>query len=272
MHRTMRHAFVTSLTRMLRATTLMFTLVLTATLLTAGASAAPKVILISLDGATPRFVNQYLVSGALSHDEGVGLLLSRGIRARRNITVSPSLTAPGHIAIATGSTAAANDIIANSFHLIASPFTANISGFAAPIGGYLVDPPAEDPTPTAEPLWVTLRHAGKKVVTATWPGSDGLDIRLPPSSPTSPLIQSSSRRITDYTVPFGAFAGVGAQGFSLTAADFSPAPMATTEQLTAAGRVSFSPVLQKTSSLETFTVGGVTYSILLAALDTTNDQ
>ena len=119
---------------------------------------------------------------------------------------------------------------------------------------------------------MALRHAGKKVVTATWPGADGLDIRLPPGSPTDPILQSSSRRMTDYTVPFGAFGGVGAQGFSLTAADFSPAPTTTTDQLTAAGRTSFSPILQKTSPLETFTVGGVTYTILVAALDTTDDQ
>ncbi len=217
-------------------------------------------------------MNQYLASGVLSRHEGLGLLQIRGITALRNITVCPSLTAPGHIAIATGSTAAANDIVANTFHLIASPFTSNISGFAAPIGGYLVNPPAEDPTPTAEPIWVALRHAGKKVVTATWPGADGLDIRLPPGSPSSPIIQSSSQRITDYTVPFGAFGGVGSQGFSLTAADFSPAPTTTTDQLTGAGRTSFSPILQKTSPLETFTVGGVTYTILVAALDTTDDH
>jgi Type I phosphodiesterase / nucleotide pyrophosphatase len=119
---------------------------------------------------------------------------------------------------------------------------------------------------------VALRNAGKKVVTATWPGADGLDIRLPPGSPSSPIIQSSSRRTTDYTVPFGDFGGIGAQGFSLTAADFSPAPTTTTDQLTAAGRASFSPILQKTSPLETFTVGGVTYTILVAALDTTDDH
>src|SRR5215475_1618303 len=213
-------------------------------LLATEASTAPKVILISLDGATPWLAIQYLVSGVLSRQEGLGLLQSRGIKALRNITVSPSLTAPGHIAIATGSTAAANDIVANTFHLIASPFTSTISGFAAPIGGYLVDPPAEDPTPTAEPIWVTLRHDGKKVVTATWPGADGSDIRLPPGLPSSPLIQSWNRRITDYTVPFGAFGGIGAQGFSLTAADFSPAPTAISDQLTAAGFISFSPILQ----------------------------
>src|SRR5262249_4737663 len=39
----------------------------------------------------------------------------------------------------------------------------------------------------------------------------------------------------------------------------------------AAGHPSFSPVLQKTTPLETFSVGGQTYTIQVAALDTTND-
>ena len=92
------------------------------TLLAAVAAAAPKVIVISLDGATPRLVDQYMASGALSPTQGLGLLQNKGIRAEQNTTVSPSLTAPGHIAIATGSTAAHNDIVANTFHLVASPF------------------------------------------------------------------------------------------------------------------------------------------------------
>jgi predicted AlkP superfamily pyrophosphatase or phosphodiesterase len=272
MNRAMRYTFVTCREFLLCGRTPLFACLLACILLATEASTAPKIMLISLDGATPWLVNQYLASGVLSRQEGVGLLQSRGIKALRNITVCPSLTAPGHIAIATGATAGANDIPANTFHLIASPFTSNISGFAAPIGGYLVGPPAaEDPTPTAEPIWVALRKAGKKVVTATWPGADGLDIRLPGSIP-SPIIQSSSRRITDYTVPFGAFAGIGAQGFSLTAADFSEAPPTTMDQLTAAGHTSFSPVLQTTSPLETFTVGGVPYTVLVASLDTTDDQ
>src|SRR5262245_8238430 len=124
------------------------------TFLAALASAAPKVIVISLDGATPRLVDQYMASGALSPTQGLGLLQHKGVRAEQNTTVSPSLTAPGHIAIATGSTAAHNDIIANTFHLVASPFTTTISGFAAPIGGYKLTShgPVASATPTAEPL------------------------------------------------------------------------------------------------------------------------
>jgi len=241
-------------------------------LLAAAATAAPKVIVISLDGATPRLVDQHMASGALSPTQGLGLLQNKGVRAEQNTTVTPSLTAPGHIAIATGSTAAHNDIIANTFHLVASPFNTNISGFSAPIGGYELTSqgPVETSTPTAEPLWLALRAAGKTVVAATFPGADGLDITVPGLTP-SPIVQPASERTVDYTVPFGAFAGVGAQGFSLPQTDFAPAPETTTEQLVAAGKVSFNPVLQKTTILETFTVGGATYKIHVAVLDTTDD-
>jgi predicted AlkP superfamily pyrophosphatase or phosphodiesterase len=240
--------------------------------LTMPALTAPKVVLISLDGATPVEIERYLEDGTLSRKRGLGLLVKHGVMAERNTTVTPSLTAPGHIAMATGSTAARNDINANSFHLLASPFSRNISGFSTPIGGYLFSPhgPEESPDPTAEPLWVALRAAGKKVIAATFPGCDGLDIRVPGLT-SSPLIQPASLRTVDYTVPFGAFGGVGARGFELTGTDFGPAPQSTLEQLNATGRVSFSPVQQKTTALETFAVGGANYDIRIATLDTSND-
>jgi predicted AlkP superfamily pyrophosphatase or phosphodiesterase len=240
-------------------------------LIAAYSIAAPKVIVISLDGATPRLVDQYTQSGALNPNEGLGYLQQFGIRANQNFTISPSLTAPGHIAIATGSIASINDISANSFLLVASPFNAStISGFGAAIGGYSIDGPAESPNPIAEPVWIQLRANGKTVVTATWPGGDGIDITVP-GIPNSPIIQSFTKRIVDYTVPFGAFGGVGARGFSLTAADFAAAPQSTVDQLVAAGHPSYSQVLQKITVLETFAVGGITYNIQTAALDSTND-
>ncbi|MGH7375436.1 MAG: alkaline phosphatase family protein [Candidatus Rokuibacteriota bacterium] len=239
-------------------------------LLATSALAAPRVIVISLDGATPRLLNQYLDTGALGHSEGVGLLRRAGLRARQNVTISPSLTAAAHIAIATGSHAAHNDVVANTFHLVASPFTTNISGFAAPVGGYSIDGPAESPAVTADLVWNGFRRAGKTVVTATFPGADGLDIRVP-GVPTSPIVQPAAERTVDFTVPFGAFAGQGARGFSLAAADFGPAGATTIAQLEQAGVSVFAPVLEKTSPLESFTLGGVTYEIRVAALDTTND-
>jgi predicted AlkP superfamily pyrophosphatase or phosphodiesterase len=240
---------------------------------TASKPQVPKVILISLDGATPQLINQYLADGILSSSQGLGLLQSQGIVAQQNITITPSLTAPGHIAIATGSSAAKNDIDANTFHLVASPFKENISGFNAPIGGYStgIDGPAQSTDLTAKPLWLSLRENGKKVVAATFPGADGVDITVP-GLPNSPIVQPANKRTVDYTVPFGTFAGVGAQGFNLTATDFSPAPKSVINQLKAAGKVSYSRILKTNKSFDKFTVNGVTYDIQVVAIDTTKDR
>jgi predicted AlkP superfamily pyrophosphatase or phosphodiesterase len=252
-----------------RSLTLLFSI--TVLLIATHLIAAPKVIIISLDGATPRLVDQYTQSGVINPNEGLGYLQQFGIRANQNLTISPSLTAPGHIAIATGSIASLNDINANGFLLVASPFTAfTISGFGAAIGGYSIDGPAESQNPTAEPVWIQLRANGKTVVTATWPGGDGIDVTVP-GIPNSPIIQSFTKRTVDFTVPFGSFGGVGAQGFTLSTGDFSAAPQSTIDQLNAAGHPSFSQVLQKKTDLEAPTVGGVTFHIQTAALDTTND-
>jgi Type I phosphodiesterase / nucleotide pyrophosphatase len=230
----------------------------------------PKVILISLDGATPDFVEQYLAKGVLSPKQGLGLIKNKGVYAERNITCSASLTAACHVAIATGSTAARNDINSNTFHLVASPFTSNISGFGAPIGGYSTTELTEGLEPTAEPLWIGLQQNGKKVVAATFPGADGVNVQVPGLT-NSPIIQAANKRTVSYTVPFGAFAGVGAQGFSLTATDFTPATSQTVSQLKAARKFSYSPIKQASLS-DRFTVGGVSYNIQVAALDTTKDR
>src|SRR5689334_4093776 len=252
---------------LLRAVVLFFVI---AIFLVPSLLAAPKIVVISLDGGTPRIVTDLLNRGVLPANRGIGLLKSKGFFADRSIVTAPSLTAVNHITLATGSTSARTDIASNTFHLLASPFTSNVSGFGAPIGGYSIDGPAESANPTAFPVWHSLRAAGKTVVTATWPGGDGIDVRAPGLPSTSPIIQSSAARTVDYTIPFGEFGGVGGQGFTLTAADFSPAPQATVDALTAAGHPSFSQVLQKTTELEHFTVGNL-YSIQVAALDTTDD-
>jgi predicted AlkP superfamily pyrophosphatase or phosphodiesterase len=232
----------------------------------------PKVILVSLDSMNPTQVQKYIKQGVLSANQGVGLIRKLGVSAAQNVTSTPSLTAVAHITIGTGSSAARNNISANSFHLVASPFASNISGFGAPIGGYNFNNGAAiaSDDPTAEPLWVALRNAGKKVVAATFPGADGVDVRVPGVT-GSAVIDPASRRTVDFTLPFGAFGGVGAQGFSLTRADFTEAPATVFEQLQAAGKASYSPVLQRVTP-ETFTAGGVTFNIQAAAIDTTDDD
>ncbi len=53
----------------------------------------PKVILISLDGAKPQFIEKYISMGVLPSDSGLGLLRRKGSRAIQNTTEKPSLTA-----------------------------------------------------------------------------------------------------------------------------------------------------------------------------------
>jgi predicted AlkP superfamily pyrophosphatase or phosphodiesterase len=236
---------------------------------------APKIILISLDGAAPRFVDKYIAPGLT----GVGLLRTVGSRAAQNVTAAPSLTAVSHIAIATGSTAVHNDIPSNTFQTVAGTLSSSASGFAAAIGGYSVNPLGPTGTPTAQPLWVTLRNAGKKVVTATWPGGDGADIFINGTT----VQHAVPTRTVDYTVPFGAFGGLGAQGFDLAGAAFT-ANAGIQSQLASAGHPSYSPVQvaavetvfcspDPSTTCGTSNANGRTlqYTMMAAALDTTDD-
>src|SRR5215471_11302895 len=230
--------------------------------------ATPKTVIISLDGATPRIVDQLNANGQLNPNEGINLLRAKGFSAQQNITIAPSLTAAAHIAIATGSIAAANDVVSNTFHLVASPINFTISGFGAPIGGYLIDGPAQSPELTAVPLWRPLLENNKTVATATWPGGDGLNVNVPGLNPNL-IVQPAAERTVTYTVPFGSATAPFQKGFPLTAASFTPAPPQTVADLITAGHISYSPVLQ--ANLETFNSGGQSYSIKVAVLDTTND-
>ena len=234
---------------------------------------APKNIVISLDGATFSILQDYFNTDQLDSNTGLGYLAEKGIFLP-STTATASLTAPGHIEIATGSIAANNDINSNFFHPVAGPFDSGISGFGAPIGGYDIhnEGASESETLTAEPLWVRLEEAGKTVVAATFPGADGADITLPGSDE---IIQSSELRTVDYTLPFGAFAGIGAQGFSLDAADFAEDTAQATADLASLGIKSFSDVkvatLEEIAATQLFGGSDRDYSLQLAAIDTTND-
>lgn len=236
---------------------------------------AAKNIVISLDGATFSILKDYFESNQLDSDTGLGYLANKGVFLP-STPATASLTAPGHIQIATGSTAANNDINSNFFHPVAGPFDSGISGFGAPIGGYEIEAPgiaSESEVLTAEPLWIKLQEAGKKVVAATFPGADGADITLPGSND---VIQSSELRTVDYTLPFGSFAGLGAQGFSLDATDFTVDAAQATGDLTGLGIKSFSDV--KVAELDTISqdalFGGSdhAYNLQVAAIDTTDDS
>ena len=130
-----------------------------------------------------------------------------------------------------------------------------------------------------------MQGAGKSVVTATWPGGDGVDVTLP--GRPGIVVQPATKRTVSYTVPFGAFGGPffgnsssGARGFELSAGNFVAAPATTANQLMAAGKAFFGTVRQYDATpgtsaidpLETVTVGGVKYDLQVAAIDTTTDN
>src|SRR6267378_3481364 len=91
---------------LLRAIVMFF---LVAMFLIPAAWAAPKIIVISLDGGSSRIVDDFLVRGILPANRGLGLLRRKGFFAGRSIVTTPSLTAVSHLAMATGSTAVRND-------------------------------------------------------------------------------------------------------------------------------------------------------------------
>src|ERR1700754_475278 len=88
---------------------------------------SPRVVLISLDGAKPDFIQKFIDEGVLPRDGGLARLSRQGAVATQNVTASPSLTAVSHIEIATGSTAVPNDVQWNTFPAIVGPISSNLS-------------------------------------------------------------------------------------------------------------------------------------------------
>jgi len=79
------------------------------------------------------------------------------------VPVNPTLTAPNHISLATGFSAALTGIVSNRFHPPGTAWGVVVSGFDAPIA--------------TETLWEAARRQGKRVGSIAWPGTDGRDDR-----------------------------------------------------------------------------------------------
>jgi hypothetical protein len=83
---------------------------------------APKVILISLDGATDTIVDKYLQNGVLDAKTGLGLLKSKGVAATDNETITPSLTAAAHIASEAKDYRVSGGVGNDTFYLLPSRY------------------------------------------------------------------------------------------------------------------------------------------------------
>ncbi len=119
------------------------------------AAAAPRVLLISLDG----FRWDYL-----DRPEAANLraLAARGVRAQRLIPVFPSKTFPNHYSIVTGLTAEEHGIVANA---IRDP---ELGLFT--LRDTLAQ--AESRWWGGEPIWVTAELQGRAAASVSWPGSE----------------------------------------------------------------------------------------------------
>jgi predicted AlkP superfamily pyrophosphatase or phosphodiesterase len=116
-----------------------------------------KVLLVSFDGVGADTLQEFARAGVIGRT-GYQHIVQHGLSAGRVVPINPTLTAPTHVAIATGTTADRHGIVSNAFY---SPGTSPgqwTSGYAAPI--------------TAETIWEAARRQGKRVGTISFPGAD----------------------------------------------------------------------------------------------------
>ncbi|KAJ3288336.1 hypothetical protein HDU79_004945 [Rhizoclosmatium sp. JEL0117] len=116
----------------------------------------PIVILVSLDGLRPDYLNRSLTPNLLS-------LAASGIMASHLTPSFPSLTFPNHYSIVTGLYPESHGIVANVFwdSLLNDTFV-------------YVDPVKNKDSKWwfGEPIWVTAVKNGLKSATCMWPGSE----------------------------------------------------------------------------------------------------
>ncbi|AHN24088.1 nucleotide pyrophosphatase/phosphodiesterase family protein [Lysinibacillus varians] len=114
-----------------------------------------KIVLISFDGMKNDYTKKYVQENKLPH---IKQMLANGVTAKNPSTITPSLTAPSHAAIATGATPKQTGIVSNHFHEPNTAIDNEESGFQA-----------ESEVP---PVWVEARKQGKTTATIAFPGAN----------------------------------------------------------------------------------------------------
>ncbi|MFC0417065.1 alkaline phosphatase family protein [Cytobacillus solani] len=117
-----------------------------------------KVILISFDGMKNDYTKKYVKENKLPH---IKQLLDNGVSAKKPSTITPSLTAPSHAAIATGAAPNQTGIVSNHWHEPNKTLGNDDSGFQEEI--------------QVPPLWVEARKQGKTTATIAFPGANPKD-------------------------------------------------------------------------------------------------
>lgn len=113
-----------------------------------------RAVVISWDGAPADRVEALMAGGDLPV---LAALRSSGQQAEYAISVNPSLTAPGQIAIASGASPARSGMVSNRFHNANDNFYWYREGF-------------NEPLDQAEPLWVTASRENISTAALFYPG------------------------------------------------------------------------------------------------------
>lgn len=116
----------------------------------------PTVILISLDGFKPEYLDKYPAPT-------LGLLAKQGVRAKWMTPSFPSLTFPNHYAIATGLYPDHNGIVANNIYAPEFNETFSMSKREEVENGRWW---------LGEPIWVTTEKQGQRAAAFFFPGTE----------------------------------------------------------------------------------------------------
>lgn len=114
-----------------------------------------KVVLISFDGMRNDLAKEFVKDGKLPH---IKSLMENGVAAKDSKTVTPSLTAPSHAAIASGAVPSETGMVSNKWQDPNKELANGESAFHQPLD--------------KSPLWAEAKKNGKTTATLLFPGSN----------------------------------------------------------------------------------------------------
>ncbi|WP_079508942.1 alkaline phosphatase family protein [Mesobacillus jeotgali] len=142
-------------TRIIKITILVILILSGISVTAAKAKNKSQVVLVSFDGMRNDLTRSYVKGGKLPNIKNV---MNKGSMAKYATTVSPSLTAPSHAAIATGATPLKTSIVSNVWQEKDAAMTNKKDAFLSKL--------------EVDPLWVAARKQGKTTATVAFAGAN----------------------------------------------------------------------------------------------------
>ncbi|PLT32040.1 alkaline phosphatase family protein [Bacillus sp. V5-8f] len=118
-------------------------------------TSSDKVVLISFDGMRNDLTRKYVEEGSLP---SIKKVMDNGIIAESSRTITPSLTAPSHAAIATGATPSKTGFVSNEWHEPETKLLNTDDAFQKRL--------------QVNPLWVEAKKQGKTTATVAFAGAN----------------------------------------------------------------------------------------------------